>query len=652
MAMKHTFSGLTVVSFESRRAREMERLIKRFGGLPFVAPSMREVALSMTPELEELAELLGRGEVDVVILLTGVGTTQMLRLLAERFGRECVRRMFDGPLLLARGPKPVAALKKWDLEPDVVVPEPNTWRDVLRVVDERLEIEGGTVALQEYGAANDELLRALQERGATVKRVHLYRWELPEDTRPLREAIRLIIEGSADVALFTSAQQARNLFEVAKAEGAELELRKGFARVLIGSVGPVTSEALRGLGLSVDYEPDSPKMGNLIMEVARRCKALLQRKRVAAAQGVDTASWRRIDMVWPESAASGHPEPEFVKACRRASTGYTPVWFMRQAGRFLREYRELRSKVSFLELCTTPELAAEVALMAVDRLGVDAAILFSDILLVLRSLGLDLEYTEGRGPVIHRPVRGGSDLGRLRGFLPETLDFVYEAVRLTRRALSPEVALIGFAGAPFTLASYAIEGGASRLYANTKRMMYGDPEGWERLMTLLVDATASYLQHQAEAGADALQIFDTWVGCLSPADYDRFVFPHMRRLFSMLEVDVPVIQFGTGACGLLVRMREAGGDVMGLDWRVDLAEAWRRLGYDVAVQGNLDPVVLLGSKREVTRQAKRILDAARGRPGHIFNLGHGVLPTTPVDNVLALVDFVHEYSERKGAGTD
>lgn len=335
-------------------------------------------------------------------------------------------------------------------------------------------------------------------------------------------------------------------------------------------------------------------------------------------------------------------DPPFLKACRGEPTDVTPIWLMRQAGRYMADYRELRSKVSFLELCKTPDLATEVTVTAAERLGVDAAILFADILLILEPIGLDLEFAKGEGPVIHNPVSEAADVDHLRPLSDAApLDYVMKAVSQIRAALPHSVPLIGFAGAPFTLACYAIEGGGSRHYDRAKAFMYRDPGAWDALMTLLTDATAVYLTAQAEAGAQVLQLFDSWVGNLSPFDYKRFVQPHMRRLFSALPSDVPTIHFGTGTATLLEAQRDAGGSVIGLDWRVELDEAWNRLGPEVAVQGNLDPVVLLAPRDEIERQARRILTQAAGRPGHIFNLGHGILPSTPVDNVIALVDAIH-----------
>ena len=335
----------------------------------------------------------------------------------------------------------------------------------------------------------------------------------------------------------------------------------------------------------------------------------------------------------------------FIQACRREPTSYTPVWLMRQAGRYMPEYRALRERVPFLTLCKTPELAAQVTVEAVKRLGVDAAIIFADILLIVEPMGVGLEFSKGDGPVIHRPVRSGADVDDLREVaLDESLSFVFEAVKLARAELSPRVPLIGFSGAPFTVASYLIEGGSSRNYVETKRLMYGDPGAWHALMERLVCVITAYVNGQIAAGTQAIQLFDSWVGCLSPADYRAFILPHMKFLFQGITPGTPVIHFGVETAGLLELLAEAGGDVIGVDWRIDLDTAWRRIGFDRAVQGNLDPVMLFAPRDEVQRQVERVLQSVAGRPGHIFNLGHGILPQTPVDTVIALVDMVHEMS--------
>ncbi len=335
----------------------------------------------------------------------------------------------------------------------------------------------------------------------------------------------------------------------------------------------------------------------------------------------------------------------FLRACRRQPVPHTPIWVMRQAGRYLPEYRAVRERFSFLELCKTPEAACEVTVQPIDRLGVDAAILFADILLVLEPLQLGLVFSPGDGPSLENPIRRPEDVGRMpRIDVGDALAYVFETVGLVRSALAGRVPLIGFAGAPFTLAAYAIEGGGSRNYLATKRFLLEYPDAWNDLMARLVDVTVEYLTHQVRAGAQALQLFDSWVGHLAPDDYRSAVLPHMKTLFSRLPPTVPVIHFGTGTAGIIEAMAEAGGDVVGLDWRITLSEGWRRVGYDRAVQGNLDPTILFAPFPIIRSKVRALLEEAAGRPGHIANLGHGVLPGTPVDGVRCLVDAVHEFS--------
>ena len=338
--------------------------------------------------------------------------------------------------------------------------------------------------------------------------------------------------------------------------------------------------------------------------------------------------------------------PAFLAAARRERGRHTPVWFMRQAGRYLPEYRAVRARHTLLEICANPDLAAEVTLQPVSRFGVDAAILFADILLPIVPMGLRLSFADGEGPVIANPVRTGAAVARLaRVDVHDALASVLETIRIVRRALDDQVPLIGFAGAPFTVACYAIEGGSTRQFIEAKRLMYGDPDTWDVLMRRLTDVLGDYLVAQAEAGAQALQVFDSWAGALSPDDYGRYVLPHSRRLFDRLKpTGVPVVHFGVDTATLLELMRDAGGNVIGLDWRVPLDEGWARVGEDRAVQGNLDPVALFAPWPELAGRVRDVLRRAAGRPGHIFNLGHGMLPGTPVDHVRAVVDLVHELT--------
>jgi len=335
----------------------------------------------------------------------------------------------------------------------------------------------------------------------------------------------------------------------------------------------------------------------------------------------------------------------FLSACRRGPVDATPVWFMRQAGRYMAEYRLIREKYSLLEICAHPELAAEVSMQPVHALGVDAAILFADILLPVIPLGLGLEFAKGEGPIISKTVRSLADVQALNPVHVETdLGYVMEAIRILRGELNG-IPLIGFCGAPFTVASYIVEGGSSREFLKTKTMMYSAPDVFHALMEKLSIVLSDYLVAQIRAGAQAVQVFDSWVGALSPADYERFVLPYSQRVLQAAKAEnVPVIHFGTNTTTLLPLMKRAGGDVIGLDWRIPLDDGWALLGPDVAVQGNLDPAVLFAPLSEIKTRVHDILRRADGRPGHIFNLGHGILQNTPVDHVKAVVDMVHEYS--------
>ena len=336
-------------------------------------------------------------------------------------------------------------------------------------------------------------------------------------------------------------------------------------------------------------------------------------------------------------------DSRFMKAARCEPTDTTPVWIMRQAGRYLPEYMEVRSKVTFIELCKRPDLAAEVTLTAREVLGVDAAILFADLLPILEPMGFDLEYQKGEGPVIHNPLGDGGEVDRVRELEDvESLGFVFDAVRLIRRELPADIPLLGFAGAPFTMASYAIEGGGSKSYIRTKQMMFGDRGAWDELMNRFVASTVRYLTAQIEAGCQAVQVFDSWAGCLSPADYREYVLPYTCKLIAGLPSDVPVINFLTGNPALLPAQIEAGGQVTGIDWRVDMAEARALIGPQRAVQGNLDPISLYCDLGTLKQRTQAVLDAAGASPGHIFNLGHGVLPDVPHEHVKALVKMVHE----------
>jgi len=632
-----SFDGLNVASFESRRADDMVRLIERSGGVPHVSPSMREVAIAENREAVDFAKAVMTGEIDLVIFMTGVGFRHLIGAVERQVDLQRFLATLSDIVTIARGPKPVVAMKEHGLAPTHLIPSPNTWREVLTEIDKHIHVANQNIGLQEYGKTNASLIAGLEARGATVKRVRVYDWDFPENIELLKTNVHALAAREIDVVLFTSANQLIHLLQLATQMELADEVRTGLERAVVCSIGPTTSETLRDCGLPVDFEPTQPKMGQLVREAAEVSGSLLaQKKRILL-----ILSGPASDVMDPQAPWYDSP---FMRACRCEPTDVRPVWLMRQAGRYLPEYREIRAKKSFLELCKDPALCAEIMVNTVKRLGVDAAIIFSDLLPILEPMGLDLEYSPGDGPVIHNPVRESADVDRVVELESvESLDFVIETVRQTRNDLPADIPLIGFAGAPFTLASYVIEGGASRNYLHTKTLMYRDEGAWKELMQRFSRSVVKYLNAQITAGAQCVQLFDSWVGCLSPEDYRRFVLPHVQEILEELIPGVPVINFATGNPSLLPCLAESGASVIGVDWRISLDQAWQMIGYEHAVQGNLDPTVLLADAREVRRRAREILNMTKGRLGHIFNLGHGVLPQTPVDNVKVLIDTVHEY---------
>ena len=341
----------------------------------------------------------------------------------------------------------------------------------------------------------------------------------------------------------------------------------------------------------------------------------------------------------------------FLRACARKPASRTPVWLMRQAGRYMKEYMAIKEKHSFLEMCRNPEIACEVTMQPIKAFEMDAAIIFADILLPLPGMGINLEFAKGDGPVINNPVRTKKDIEAIRVINPEEdVPYLLQAIKLVKKELNDRIPLIGFSGAPFTLASYIIEGGGSRNYVHTKTLMYNEPELWHKLMAKITDVITVYLKAQVASGVDVVQVFDSWAGCLSPGDYGEFVLPYTKKAVQSVRGSVPpapVINFSTNTGTYLDVVRQAGGDVIGVDWKVRLDAAWKTIGYEFAIQGNIDPAILFAPRVEIRKRVKEILDMAGGRPGHIFNLGHGIILGTPVDNVRALVDAVHELSGRK-----
>ena len=348
-----------------------------------------------------------------------------------------------------------------------------------------------------------------------------------------------------------------------------------------------------------------------------------------------------------DSVLSGN---RFLRACLRKPVDRTPVWFLRQAGRYMQEYRDIRKHHTLVEICKQPDLAAEVTITAAEKLGVDAAIIFADLLLPLEPMGLDFEFQAGEGPVVHHPVRSAADVAALRIDRAGDLAYVARAIEKVAAHFRDRLGIIGFCGAPYTLASYMIEGGGSRNYIETKRLMYSDPIAWGSLLDKLITVLIEYCRLQVQAGADVIQIFDSWIGSLSPADYRDYAFEASKRLVRAVQgLGVPVIYFGVETAGLLQAMASTGADVIGLDWRQPLDEGWRAVGPHVAVQGNLDPITLFAPVAVIEQRVKEVLRSAAGRPGHIFNLGHGIVPGTPVENVQAVAKMVREFRLEEAA---
>lgn len=640
------FNGLRIASFESRRRDEMQRMIEKFGGIPFVSPSLREVPVAENREAIDFAYQVITGQINIAIFLTGVGFKHLLTAIEKHLDKQRFLDALSDIVTIVRGPKPVAAMREVGITPTYRAAEPNTWREVLQLIDQQVPVANQIVGLQEYGVTNRSLVAGLEARGAQVATVRVYQWELPEDTQPLIANVRAIAAGERDVLMFTSAHQVVNVLRMATELNLEETLRYQLSQCVVASIGPTTSEMLQQLDFPVDLEPEHSKMGHLVLDTATRAPNLLMGKRrlakpFARPQGAHELS---ADLTSTDRTYLDNP---FMQACRLEAGSHTPVWLMRQAGRYMSEYREVRSKISFLELCKNADLCAEVMVTAVEKIGVDAAIIFSDLLPILEPMGLHLEFAAGDGPVIHNPIRQASDVDRISELTSMApLQYVADTVTKTRAALPPRIPVIGFAGSPFTLASYMIEGGSSRHYANTKRLMYADPGAWDVLMRKLAHSIALYLNAQIDAGAQCVQLFDSWAGCLSVYDYSQQILPYMQIILDRIQPRVPVINFATGNPALLPLLRGDRRTVVGIDWRVELDDAWKTVGYDHAVQGNLDPTVLLSDRATIRHHTERILKLASGRAGHIFNLGHGILPNTPVENVQYLVDLVHELSAR------
>jgi uroporphyrinogen decarboxylase len=533
-------------------------------------------------------------------------------------------------------------LASMDVHADHVLRQRMDWRELLTFLDKNYELSHANIALEVTGY-HFGLLAGLEARGAKVIPIDLMdrSQAIDEQSADRYFALESPDESpSTHLFLLESAASASRFCDLVQRFSRQRLTNRLIEDHIVVSLGAQTTDFLIQNGIEIDLAVPTDDLTESLEQIAKRISKTKKRKQNLL-----------MNMSGPASPSNDSNAPwynsPFMKACRLEPTNVTPIWMMRQAGRYMKEYRAVRDKVSFLDLCANPQLCSEVMCTAVEKLGVDVAIIFSDLLPILVPMGCDLEFVKGDGPVIHNPIRTASDVDRIKPLESiDSLQFVMDTVKQTRADLPADIPLIGFAGAPFTLASYMIEGGGSRNYAHAKKMMHGDRSAWKVLMQRLTDSIVIYLQGQIDAGAQCVQLFDSWAGCLNTEDYRVHVHPFVKQIIERIPEEVPVINFATGNPALLPMLADTKAAVIGVDWRIGLNDAWQTIGHDRAVQGNLDPTVLLTNPEEIKRQAKSVLDQAAGRPGHIFNLGHGILPETPVENAIALVDAVHELSQR------
>ena len=589
-------------------------------------------AESQSSQRSEFANFVGElitGGIDTVLLMTASGTRSLIEIATATTDRERFLNGLQDSQLISGSAATTHTLAESSLTPALKVDALPGWRKTLLWLESNIDLSHKRIAI-ESTLQDSGLFAGLESRGVRVRRIK------PHASWPTAEINQLSngSNGETLVLLVTSATAANALCNTLVASRLT---NSSLDRQIVVACGDETADVLIQNGIKVEFVAD-PKPVAAAEQLAARYELLVTRnqKLIMNMSGPNAPS-NDTNAPWYDSP--------FMKACRGEPSDVTPVWMMRQAGRYMQEYREVRAKVSFLDLCANPQLCSEVMCTAVSRLGVDAAIIFSDLLPMLVPMGCDLEFVKGDGPVIHNPVRSAADIDRIKPLESnDELQFVMETVTQTRADLPADMPLIGFSGAPFTLASYMIEGGSSRNYAHAKALMFGDRGAWNELMQRLSDSIVIYLKGQIDAGAQCVQLFDSWAGCLNVQHYREFVLPFVQQIIASLPKEVPVINFGTGNPSLLPLYADTAASVVGIDWRVRLDEAWETVGHDRAVQGNLDPTILLTDPATIRKHVKDVLDQAAGRPGHIFNLGHGILPQTPVDNAIALVDAVHELS--------
>lgn len=576
-----------------------------------------------------VGELL-TGGVDAIVLMTAHGTRALIDVATSTTDRDRFLNALQDCQLVSGSDVVTGVLEEFGLAPAIQASGMVRWRKTLLWLESSLDLSHKRIVV-ESTLQDSGLVAGLESRGVKVRKLK------PHGTRIVINDDTFLADLVEDSLLFVaSAMAATALCNTLVADRlTNLKLNSQ----IIYTADSETADVLSQNGIEVALVTDPDPFAAAKQLVANQELLTAKKQNQIMNMSGPNAPSDDANAPWYDSA--------FMKACRGEPTDVTPVWMMRQAGRYMQEYREVRAKVSFLDLCANPQLCSEVMCTAVSRLGVDAAIIFSDLLPMLVPMGCDLEFVKGDGPVIHNPVRCAADVDRIKPLESnDELQFVMETVTQTRADLPADMPLIGFSGAPFTLASYMVEGGSSRNYAHAKSLMFGDRGAWDALMQRLSDSIVVYLKGQIDAGAQCVQLFDSWAGCLNVQHYREYVLPYVQQIIAKLPKEVPVINFGTGNPALLPLYADTDASVIGIDWRVRLDEAWETVGHHKAVQGNLDPTILLTDPSTIRKHVKDVLDQAAGRPGHVFNLGHGILPQTPVDNAIALVDAVHELSQK------
>lgn len=588
------------------------------------------------PELKNFVNQLITAEVDVALFLTSAGLTKFISRAIKTMDRSRIISSLNDIRTVAVGSLVEQNLRSHGILPAISVPDDVDWRELLVMLDQQCPVANMSVGL-EVTANVHGLVAGLEARGATVLRIETHAFQQTDPTAAEQDILDAIEDGQLGTLMFPNPVCAARFASLISLRDLP-SLKKNTEQLVVMALGAETQQILFDRGITCDVMLSESQLRAEIHNTSPTIRVRTERTKPQQPTAPVCSSHD------PEAAWYNSP---FMKAVRREPVDVTPIWMMRQAGRYMQEYRDVRANVSFLELCKNPPLCSEVMCTAVERLGVDAAIIFSDLLPILEPMGCDLEFTKGDGPVIHNPILEAADVDRIKPLESnEELDFVMETCRHTRADLPADMPLIGFAGAPFSLASYMIEGKSNRTFARTKQIMFGDREAWDVLMSKLVDSITIYLKGQIEAGVQCVQLFDSWAGCIGTSDYRSHVLPYVNQVIDAIAPLAPVINFATGNPALLPELAAGQAQVVGIDWRIDLDEAWDIVGNDRTVQGNMDPTVLLTDLDQIRSHAERVLKQADNRPGHIFNLGHGILPMTPVDNAIALVEIVHELSAR------